>query len=331
MQHLLSALTCISGMSGIIYIAITLSAIILPNDPFFDELGSGSTDLRMVEHPYIIYICTRNECTVVNSFVQQFTWGQLLVYILFHIFTALVVPFIIKQVADKIAFNVTQRVANTVRHIRNMMLPEPDQYGSGFFPPHPTRYDSENDSDNETEYIPQYYQFHFHFPHHMAGQLPPIPHREIRLFHEHNVHPVPSGHLVSRHNQIIHRPRQRISYTMLLHMLSFIRIPSLFANTDNDMDSDAADDYKPVPAGIPTVIEPARVRAAAKTFAGETCPICIGKFHLLEIKSKTLAVTDPCNHLFCHACIDEYVNDHPFAQVHCPLCRTVVEELYISK
>jgi hypothetical protein len=108
-----------------------------------------------------------------------------------------------------------------------------------------------------------------------------------------------------------------------------MRLPSLFANTENGTDSDA--DYKPEPTGIPIRIDPARVRAAAKTFAGETCPICIGKFHLLEINSKPLAVTDPCNHLFCHACIDEYVNDHPFAQAPCPLCRTIVDELYISK
>jgi hypothetical protein len=108
-----------------------------------------------------------------------------------------------------------------------------------------------------------------------------------------------------------------------------MRLPSLFANTENGTDSDA--DYKPEPTGIPIRIDPARVRAAAKTFAGDACPICIGKFHLLEINSKSLAVTDPCNHLFCHACIDEYVNDHPFSQAPCPLCRTIVDELYISK
>ena len=113
-------------------------------------------------------------------------------------------------------------------------------------------------------------------------------------------------------------------------MINIMRVSSsLFTNTDNGTIPDA--DYTPIATGIPTHIDPARVRTAVKTFAGDACPICIGKFHLLEINSKSLAVTEPCNHLFCHACIDEYVNDHANAQAPCPLCRTIVDELYISK
>jgi hypothetical protein len=331
-HHILSVLTCISGMTGIIYTAATLSALVLPDIPYYIPAFAESVP---------IYVCTRYECDVVNvtnPFIQHFTWGQLLVYILFHLFTALAVPILAKQAADNIALNVTQRVAETARHLGTMVLP--DQHGGGFFPPHPSRYDSEDDSDNEDEYIQQSYQGHF--PHHMSAHIPPSEARPA-LRHE------PFGHLVSRQNQVarrhsdsdsrlfhrpsdsrlFHRPRPRISYTVILHMINIMRLSSLFTNTDNDTGSDT--DYNPITAGIPTRIDPARVRTAAKTFAGDACPICIGKFNILEINSKSLAVTDPCNHLFCHACIDEYVNDHPFSQAPCPLCRTIVDELYISK
>jgi hypothetical protein len=341
--HILSVLTCISGMSGIIYLMATLSALVLPDIPYYIHTFMES------EHPYTIYVCTRYECavdSVTNPFIQRFTWGQLLAYTLFHLFTALAVPILAKQAADNIALNITQRVTETVRHLRTMTLH--DQHGGGFFPPHPSRYDSEDDSDNDNEYIPQTYQWHF--PHHMSAHIPPSEARPA-LRHE------PFGQLVSRQIQVAqrpsdsrldhrpsdsrldhrpsdsrldHRPRHRISYTVILHMINIMRLSSsLFTNTDNGTIPDA--DYTPIATGIPTHIDPARVRTAVKTFAGDACPICIGKFHLLEINSKSLAVTEPCNHLFCHACIDEYVNDHANAQAPCPLCRTIVDELYISK
>ena len=311
-----------------VYPAVILAGYILPDIPVFDWLFTQHAFDESVNRSYTTYICNRYECAVTNPFIQRFTWGQLLAYTLFHLFTALAVPILAKQAADNIALNITQRVTETVRHIGTMTLP--DQHSGGFFPPHPSRYDSEDDSDNDNEYIPQTYQWHF--PHHMSAHLPPSEARPA-LRHE------PFGQLVSRQTQVahrpsdsrlFHRPRHRISYTVILHMINIMRVSSsLFTNTDNGTIPDA--DYTPIATGIPTHIDPARVRTAVKTFAGDACPICIGKFHLLEINSKSLAVTEPCNHLFCHACIDEYVNDHANAQAPCPLCRTIVDELYISK
>ena len=105
----------------------------------------------------------------------------------------------------------------------------------------------------------------------------------------------------------------------------------LFANT-NHIDTDTNTDSETQKStGLPTRIDTAYIHTVMKTFAGDACPICITKFHILEINNKTLAATMPCKHLFCHACIEKYVNNRSMTQVPCPLCRDILEELYINK
>ena len=322
------AINCI--MSTFIYIysitgTVALISISTPLHTLLpDIIPKPPQCFGLTQEPIIDYICTRYECTINNTHTDQTTWGQqswgsiehLVMYILFNILAATVIPFTAKYIADSIAEYIVQRVTKlftfiTIRSFsqHHLQIEDIDYIQDNQI----EDFDEQHDFNTDDEYtIPTF------FPRHMSGHLPPIrsPLRQRQSF----------GRLASQ--QFRHTPTtilsQNTRFGTVTHAINLSILASLFTNTNPSHDTQ-------VYTGIPIHIKPAYVHTATKTFAGDSCPICMTRFHILEICNKTLAVTNPCNHLFCHACIDKYVNNHALVQAPCPLCRAVVEELYITK
>lgn len=262
---------------------------------------------------YTHYICSRYECKNNNIHTEQNTWEYLATYILFHLLAATAIPFAAKYIADNIIKYITRKITNLVTCIN--ITP---------FPQHHLQIEDINEQHElNTDYE---YTIPTFLTHHMTGHIPPIRTRQRQSF----------GRLAS--HQYRHTPRtynmfqntrntRNTRNTVMSRIINMSILTTLFTNT-NHIDTEP---HNQKSTGIPTWIDNSYVHTATKTFAGDACPICMIKFHILEINNNTLAATTPCKHLFCHTCIDKYINNHSMAQVPCPLCRDIVEELYINK
>ena len=270
---------------------------------------------ELSQNTYTDYTCSIHECEHNNTYTEQNTWEYLAIYILFHLFAATVIPFAAKYIADNIANYVVRRITNIFAHITISSFPQ-------------QHLQIEDIQDEQTlhafntqyEYMPITF-----FPHHMSGHLPPVIHQQIHQRQS-------FGRLASRqyiHTSHTHRIVQNTRNTIMSRLINMSILTALFTSTNHtDSDTDSDNHFS---TEIPTRIDPTYVHTAMKTFAGDACPICMTNFHILEINKKTLAAITPCKHLFCHICIEEYVNNHSMLQVPCPLCRDIVEELYINK
>jgi hypothetical protein len=276
---------------------------------------------ELAQNTYTDYTCSIHECQNNNTYTEQNTWEYLAIYILFHLLAATVIPFAAKYIADNIANYVVQRITNIFTRITISSFPQQHIQIEDI-------HDQQNEHDFNTQY--EYMPITF-FPNHMSGHLPPVTHPQIHQQQS-------FGRLAShqyRHTQPTHRIVQNTGTTIISRVVNMSILAALFTHAnanhiDTDTDTDIDTENQPS-IGILTRIDPAYVHTAMKTFAGDTCPICMTKLHILEINKKTLAAITPCKHLFCHICIEEYVNNHSMAQVPCPLCRDIVEELYINK
>ena len=250
------------------------------------------------------YICSRYECAINYTYTPLNTWEYLATYFLFHLCTTTTIPFATKYIADSIVNYLVQRITNIFIHL---------QIGIGSASQQ-ILIEDVNEQDNTN--INNEYAITTFFPHHMSGHIPPVTHQQHIYQYRHQM-------------PYTYRTRPNRNSDIVSRLINMSLISEIFANRNhNDTEHD-----NQLTTEIPTRIDNTYVDTAMKTFAGDACSICITKFHILEIKKKTLAVTTPCSHLFCHACIEEYLNNHYLAQPQapCPLCRHVVEELCINK
>lgn len=322
LNKMLELATGISGISGMFFIITN----IIPS-------GITMSNNNENEYRYIMYVCSTDECTVVNTFFHQITCIQLFGYIIFHFFIICMFPAILNRITESMTLYITGLATRILRVTHNIILnilrlPHYENFGAV-----EPNYDTDTDTDNSqyqlVEYEEEYennlehYETPYQsiFPHHMVGRLPPIRIRPI-----HNIYRQPNqfGSLVSQHINNMVEPSAPTQSNIISRLINMSIFNPIFRNNDTSNDDI-------IPSGIPTHIDPSRIRGATKLFAGDSCPICMNKFHLLEINEKPLAVTEPCNHLFCHPCIDNHVNNNTRAQPPCPICREVVVELYISK
>jgi len=258
------------------------------------------------------YICSKDICENHNIYTSYYTRLEHLANIIFHLVVASIIPIIAKYIADNIANYFVQRINNIITGLTISL--EPYQ-----------RLQIE-DNRNYQHTLPldfvQPPDFPF-FPHHMSGHLPPV---------RQQIQPQSFGQLVSLRN--IHdtntQNTRMTAISRLVNMSLAPSLPSLVNNhTHHDDDNDHDDDN--TYAGILTHIDPEYVQTSIKTFMSDTCPICMVTFPILELKDNTLAATTPCKHLFCHSCIDKYIDNHSMTQVPCPICRVIVEKLYVNK
>ena len=266
------------------------------------------------------YICNRYECEINNTYTEQNNWEYLATYILFHLLAATVIPFTAKYIADNIANYVIQRITNIFTRITISSFPQQHLQIEDIH--------DEEDIEEQHDFITDYEHTPItFFPNHMSGHIQPV--RQQYIHQQQSF-----GRLVSRRNT--HTPhtnsmiQNTTRNTIMSRVINMSILAALFAHT-NHLESDNENQTHTGSTGISTRIDTTYVDTSIKSFAGDACPICMTKFHILEINKKTLAAITPCKHLFCHTCIEEYVNNHSMAQVPCPLCRDIVEELYINK
>jgi hypothetical protein len=153
--------------------------------------------------------------------------------------------------------------------------------------------------------------YFFHVPR-MSGRLPPVQ------------NPAQISQTVTTTMPLLF-PRH-IRYPNGIRISDLIHTPFGSAPSDSDSDSGTSADADMT---VTVHVDPASVRRSYKIFQIDTCPICIVKFPLLEIKSVTLAAIAPCKHIFCYTCIDEHMRAHDESP-SCPLCRKPILALYVT-
>lgn len=257
------------------------------------------------------YICSKDVCEIHNIYSSYYTMFEHLANIIFHLFLASTIPILTKYIADNIANYFVQRINNIITCLTIR------------FEPYQRLQIEDNRNFHHTIPIDfvQPPEFPF-FPHHISGHLPPV---------RQQIEPQSFGQLVSvrniRDTNTQNTRMTAISRLVNMSLLSTLVNNHTHHNHDNDDDDNDDDTY----AGILTHVDPEYVQTSIQTFVSDACPICMVTFPILELNKNTLAATTPCKHLFCHACIDKYINNHSMAQVPCPICRDIVEELYINK
>jgi hypothetical protein len=177
----------------------------------------------------------------------------------------------------------------------------------------------EYQDDIETIDYSDYVSYQPLFPFHMVGRLPPV-----RLRHNQFGTLLSNQNIVQNTNAIVNQNPQRIQTHILTRMMNRFINPLFVFENENNTQQD-------ITVEIPTCVDPSRIQTSIKLFAGDSCPICINKLYILELLKETIAITEPCNHIFCHTCINKHVNEHSLAKPPCPMCREVVEQIYLSK
>ena len=310
MNNMLQTIIFTSSIGGGILLAIAMlpTYIIIPNVPIIISHNFHIHHEHI--HTFTRYICSTDECTVVNTYFDNFTWIQLFLYIILHFMVALILPTTIKLFADNVCSYITRLVCGIIQTFNQMIISSSNTINTTI----PGSYELvEYQDDVEPNDYPGYISSPTFYPFHMSGRLPPV-----------RLRPNQFGNLISNQNPntnaIVNQNPQIIQTHILRRMVNRFIEPFVENNTQ---------EY--IPSGIPTCVDPLRIQTSVKLFAGDSCPICINKLYILELINETLAVTHPCNHIFCHTCIDKHVNEHSFAKPPCPMCREVVEQIYLSK
>jgi hypothetical protein len=161
--------------------------------------------------------------------------------------------------------------------------------------------------------------YFFHVPR-MSGRLPPV--------QDPAQDPAQISQTVTTTMPLLFPRHIRYPYGIRLSELISAPFGSAPSDSDSDSGTSASADADMT---VAIHVDPANVRRSYKIFHIDTCPICIVKFPLLEIKSVALAAIAPCKHIFCYTCIDEHIHAHAHDKSPaCPLCRKPILALYVT-
>ena len=290
--------------TAILFISITQLFEIIPN---YTQNINNTNIYNSVD-----YICSNDVCELNHKHISYDTRLDNLAITIFHLFISSIIPIAVKYIADNATNYILQKIHNLFTYLTIPFLPHQQLQIE----------DEHNDDQlpNNYHYISPYEYIEPArlplFPHHISGHIPPF----IQQTQSY-------GQLVSLRST--HTNTQNTRLSAISRVINMSLLSTLLENTNNSIIHTKHDDD--TCEGIITHVDPEYVQKAIKTFMSDTCPICMITFPILELNNNTLAATTPCKHLFCHSCINKYINNHSMAPVPCPICRDAVEELHVNK